>query len=288
MSGLTGMQLKLSMSMVNERLAISARAGGARYIVKFPGTKYPELAEVEAGAMSWAKRAGFAVPEHFTVPYDRLDGIPEGWLADAGKEGPALAIQRFDRREDGTKVHQEDLCQALAIRPSDKYGDGNPRVTVEGALRLVADACGEDQGREMARRLGFVIASGNGDAHLKNWSLLWGDRLKPVLTPCYDFVSTISWPDELGWNVRGGPKVALRFGGVDRFAQVDEPRLDAFAEATGHAWAKTEVLAGIEAARATWEPRSAPARMRLAIEAHWTNVPLLRARSLIGPSQGHR
>lgn len=278
LSGLTGMQLKFSMSMVNERLMLDAQGGGARWIVKLPGTEWPELAEVEAATMTWAKLSGFPVPEHFTIPYDRLDGIPEGWLDDAGRDGPALAVRRFDRRVDGTKVHQEDFCQALALAPANKYGDAAPRVTIEGALRLVADACGEDQGREMARRIGFVIASGNGDAHLKNWSFVWGDRMRPMLSPCYDFVATIAWAERLGWERREGPELALRFGGTSLFRQVDEMRLEEFAKLVGHAWAAREVRAGIESARAAWPQlaTTAPLRMKEALAVHWANVPLLR------------
>jgi len=154
-SALAGMQLKFSMSMVNQRLAISARSRDSLWIVKLAGTAYDELAEVETATMTWARHAGFDVPEHFTVPFEALDGIPDGWAEGAM---PAFAIRRFDRRPDGSKIHQEDLCQALGLRPRDKYGDQGPSVTLEGALRLVDDACGERDGREMARRIGFMIA----------------------------------------------------------------------------------------------------------------------------------
>lgn len=273
LSALTGMQLKFSMSMENERLALPARAGRTQWIVKIPGRDYDELAEVEAATMSWASASGFNVPAHFIVKVAALDGVPDGWV-DRGVS--AFAVKRFDRREDGSRIHQEDLCQALALRPKDKYGDGPKRVTFDGVTRLVIDVCGEEDGRELARRMGFVIACGNTDAHLKNWSLLWGERTRPTLTPCYDLVATIAWPDTLGWRRKDGPTLALLLGGEQLFRRLSMHALDACTNATAP-WVKQEILAGIERARSAWpEVRDlAPERMRLALDEHWRGVPVL-------------
>lgn len=272
-SALTGMQLKFSMSMVNERLVLLARGRVSQWIVKLPGRDYDELAEVETSTMTWAKRVGFEVPEHFTIPFERLDGLPAGW---ADGVAPAFAVRRFDRRDDGSKIHQEDLCQALDLRPRNKYGNEGPRVGFEGALRLVYDVCGEGDGREMARRIGFMIASGNTDAHLKNWGLLWGDRTRPTLAPCYDLVSTIAW-DDMGWQRSRGPELALHLGGESLFARIDEAALDVFADTSGCSWAKNEIIAGIERSRDAWASfgGTVPTRMCKALEKHWASVPLL-------------
>ena len=45
------------------------------------------------------------------------------------------------------------------------------------------------------RRLIFNIATGNGDAHHKNWSLLYPDGVTAKLSPAYDLVSTIQYID---------------------------------------------------------------------------------------------
>ena len=34
---------------------------------------------------------------------------------------------------------------------------------------------------------------GNGDAHIKNWSIIYRAPNKPSLTPAYDLVSTVAW-----------------------------------------------------------------------------------------------
>ena len=201
-------------------------------------------------------------------------GLPEGWVEG---RAPALAVRRFLRRDDGSKIHQEDLCQALGLLPSNKYGDGAPRVTFEGALNLVTDACGEAAGREMARRIGFMLVSGNTDAHLKNWSLVWGDAMRPTLAPCYDLVAAITWDKTLGWGRRGGPELALRFGREKSFGKVDEAALAAFGERT-HGWAPDEVREGIRRARDAWPEvaDAAPPAMRAALATHGRKVPLAR------------
>lgn len=272
MSALTGIQLKFSMSMVNDRLILAAKSGRSQWIVKIAHADYEGIAAVEWSTMEWARAAGFRVPECAVVDFDRLVGLPEGWV---DGRAPSLAVRRFDRRDDGSKIHQEDLCQALDLRPSNKYGDRPPRVTFEGALNLVTDACGEQDGREMARRIGFMLASGNNDAHLKNWSLVWGDATRPALAPCYDLVTSITW-DKLGWRQKHGPELALRFGRQKLFRDVDEAALAAFGERT-QPWACDEVREGIRRARAAWPAvaDAAPPPMRAALETHREAVPLL-------------
>jgi len=283
LSSLAGVQLKFGMSMVNERLAFGARSGAREWIVKFPGV-YPCLAEIETTTMTWAAQAGFDVPPHRTVPFDELDGFPQGW---AERTQNVFAIERFDRRSEGSRVHHEDLCQALGFRPLNKYGDRPNSIRFEGVFRFVHDACGEQSSREFARRLGLMIATGNTDAHLKNWGLLWGDRVRPTLVPCYDIVSTIAF-EKMGWDRRGGPRLALRFGTTHRFADIDDKMLDRFSAATGCSWATEEICAGIERARNAYRVLrvTIPPAMALALSEHWNRVPVLRRYGPLRGSQG--
>lgn len=276
LSALTGMQLKFSMSMIDHRLVLPATGRTGAWIVKLAGSSFPLLAEIEDTTMRWAQCSGFDVPEHFVVPLEELTGLP---VEPQEHQANAFAIRRFDRRDDGTRVHQEDLCQALDQDPDNKFGVKDPsrRIGFDGALQLVTDVCGEPSGREMARRMGFCVAAGNGDAHLKNWSLSWGERERPVLTPCYDFVCTIAWRSQLGWGLPGGPALALRVGGVGRFAELDDEALGRLTRRTRIGWAKDEMLEGARLALAAWrelEP-DAPDPMRVAVREHLTLVPML-------------
>lgn len=274
MSALAGMQLKFSMSMVHDRLVLPAHGRGGEWIVKFAGPTYVGLPEVECATMDWATAAGFDVPEHRTVDVHELVGIAD-WVGDSAPK--AFAIRRFDRLTSGDKVHQEDLCQALGLHPANKFGNFPRVVSFDGVLRFVTDLSGESMGREMARRMGFVIASGNSDAHLKNWSLLWNGSAQPVLTPCYDLVATVAWPTVLGWELEGGPSLALRLGREWRFERLKTSVLAELAKASAQPWAADEVMAGVLAARDAWRSvaDSAPESMCRALDVHWASVPLL-------------
>ena len=61
----------------------------------------------------------------------------------------------------------------------------------------------------MARRLVFNVLMGNGDAHIKNWSLIYDNPLRPRLAPAYDLVSTVAYTTH-------DTSIALNMAGVKR------------------------------------------------------------------------
>jgi serine/threonine-protein kinase HipA len=80
--------------------------------------------------------------------------------------------------------------------------------------------------REFARRLAFNMLIGNGDAHLKNWSLIYRDPRIPTLAPAYDLLASFIYrPQALGAEA-----MALRFGPSMRF---EDMRASAFARLDG-------------------------------------------------------
>ena len=276
------MQLKLTMSMANDNLTLGATAGESQWIVKLPGRDLAVLPDVEFSTMAWARNAGFDVPRCSVVPTTALSDVPPGWCEAVHS---AFAIERFDRRSDGSKIHQEDLCQALEILPDHKYADsGRHRVSHDGVLAFVRDVAGEEAARELARRVGFTIACGNGDAHLKNWSLLWGNASRPSIAPCYDFVATIAWPETVGWDRLRGPQLALKLGGEQHFSRLSSTTLARHAGRSGCVWAGEEVMAGIARARDAWVAcvDAMPDVMRRELTRHWREVPLLDAVGLPG------
>jgi serine/threonine-protein kinase HipA len=280
-SSLAGMQLKLSMLQSGARFVLPARGDVGRWLVKFPGRDYCELPEVETSTMAWARAAGLSVPDHRMLPIDSLQGLPAGLLDGLGDH--AFAIERFDRRADGTRVHQEDFAQVFEIDPQLKYcNDGPRRTSYDGLARLVRDACGKQAQDEFIDRLAFVVAAGNGDAHLKNWAFQWGSEHRPRLSPCYDQVSTISWPSADGWGVQGGPRLALALGRKRRLAHLDIDRVRSFAHRANAPDGEARFLAALERIRGAWVTvvDGAPQRMRDALADHWSRVPLLRA---LGP-----
>lgn len=111
----------------------------------------------------------------------------------------AVVVTRYDRRlgADGiiARVHQEDLCQALGVAPSDKYqNEGGP--TPAQIVRLLRNGMpprvGEDAIRRFADALIWNWLIGGTDAHAKNYSvLLAGDQAR--LAPLYDIASALPY-----------------------------------------------------------------------------------------------
>ena len=182
-------------------------------------------------------------------------------------------IQRYDRLVGGQRVHQEDFQQIVGRRAHGKYRD----VTYEGLAVLAIKTVGDAIWPEMLRRLTFMVASGNDDAHMKNWSLLYPDGgIKAQLSPLYDQVFTAQWP-------AFSKTLALKLGGTKDFAAMDLARFRELARRIGQA---PEAAAALveqtvsEAAEAWAKLREHPnvfPEYREALQRHWRKVPLLRA-----------
>lgn len=168
------------------------------------------------------------------------------------------------------RVHQEDFQQIVGRRPDKKYDD----VTYEQLVLLAMRIIGDDVFEEMVRRLVFVVASGNDDAHLKNWSILYPDTVHPVLTPLYDQVFTGQWP-------QFGHGLALKLGGTRSFAALEMGRLRELARRTGSDPARTEQIVEqtVASIATSWQwVRGLPvlaAEYRVRIHEHWRRVPFL-------------
>lgn len=132
-----------------------------------------------------AGQIGIEVPEIELVRLDAIEGLPDG-IACYGDQ--AFAIRRFDRTADGP-VHIEDFAQVYRLYPEAKYDKASYRAIL-AALATETDHASVDQ---FVRRLTFSVLIGNGDMHLKNWSLIYPDRRTPRLAPAYDLLSTIPY-----------------------------------------------------------------------------------------------
>lgn len=212
---LAGVQLKFSAAAdARGGLTIPAGGEGGSWIVKLPSGAWRGIPENEFSMLELARRVGIDVPETRLVPVDKIKGLPKN-IEVFGTQ--ALAIKRFDRLPDGGLVHAEDFAQVFGLYPDDKYGSASYR-NVADVIRAEA---GEEAAGEFIRRLVFTILIGNADMHLKNWSLIYPDRVRAALSPAYDFVSTIHYIP--------GDSLALGLAGTKEFGKVDEDRLRRFA-----------------------------------------------------------
>ena len=272
---LPGMQLKFSLAEAGHRFTLPARGVEGAWIVKLPSEDRPDLPLVEHVTMRWAQAAGFPVPDTRVVPTSDIDGLGDRLVE---RIPSALAIRRFDRRPDRRRVHQEDFAQALEIGPDHIYGNtGGERVSNDGLLRLVRDAAGEDAAEQFVRRLAFTVASGNTDAHLKNWSFQWMDGLRPRLSPLYDQVATVTWAP-YGWQGEARPTLALAIGRCRSLEDLTAKHVSSFADRGGVPAAIPWFDDALRRSRDAWEvvSPSAPEPMARAIQEHWQKVPLLR------------
>ena len=213
---LAGVQLKFSAIMeAPGGLTIPAGGMGGSWIVKLPSARFAAVPENEFAMLELARRAGITVPENRLITTADIKGLPDEARAPGTK---ALAVRRFDRLAGGEPVHMEDFAQLFGQYPNDKY---KPRSYANIAAVLWAEV-GEDAVAEFVRRLVFSVVIGNADMHLKNWSLLYPDRRRPVLSPGYDFVATLPYiPNDT---------LALSFGGSRSLAEITPDQMRSFAD----------------------------------------------------------
>ncbi len=182
---LAGVQLKLSMVATGDRLVVPLGGTLGDWIVKFPDATFPHLPVVEFVTMELARRSGIDVPETRLPTRDQLPDTPDAlWAA---SEDRAFAIRRFDRGADRSLLHIEDFAQVRDVYPSP--ADLKYQGSYETLAMLVHRGHDDASLRELVRRLAFNAVVDNTDAHLKNWSLLYTDPRRPILSPAYDLVS---------------------------------------------------------------------------------------------------
>ena len=216
---LAGVQLKFSAVLEKAGgLTIPAGGAGGSWIVKLPSPRFAAVSENEYAMLELARAVGIEVPRTRLVRPEEIDGLP----GDVERvEGLALAVERFDRAEDGGRIHMEDFAQVFGQFPSEKY---ESRSYANIASVLWAET-GDAGAYEFVRRLAFSVAIGNGDMHLKNWSVLYPDGRVPILSPAYDFVSTVPYIP--------GDELALRFGQSKSLEGITLDQIRLFADKGG-------------------------------------------------------
>lgn len=174
-SGISGMQPKVLVREIAAPGKIAHR--GATHIVKsFDPREYPELAANEFICTQGAAAAGIDTPRV------QLSGNRQ-----------FLIVDRFDLLADGAYLGIEDFCVLDGRRSHGRY-DGS----YEGIARRMADyispgALGRSKD-QFALMVAYNCAVGNGDAHLKNFSVLYRHPEDEVtLAPAYDIVSTLPY-----------------------------------------------------------------------------------------------
>jgi serine/threonine-protein kinase HipA len=262
---LAGVALKFSMLARGDRLTVPAVGEHGDWLVKFPDYRHADVPRNEFAIMSLGRAAGLDVPDVRLVHRDELDDrLPHRMWP--GAEEWAYAVRRFDRSPDPARapIHIEDFAQVRDKYPQDKY-----QSSFETVAAIAYRGHDLTSLREAARRMAFSMAIGNGDAHLKNWSLIYRDHRTPSLSPAYDLVSTVPYapsdePEDLGLKF-GGSKVfeRVRLAAFDRLESALTRR---FGMSGGHL--RDVAAETVRRVRAEWP----------AYEVHLADNPRLHAR----------
>jgi len=215
-----GMQMKFSMLRQGERYTLPGDGQLGNYIVKPPSNDFEALPMVEMATMETARASGMDVPEVLLLSPDKFEGLPN--MSGYRQNEPFYAIRRFDRPEGGRR-HTEDFAQVFNLRTNQKYDHANYEMIGRTLLQY---AGGLDDLKEMVRRLMLNVLMGNGDAHIKNWSLIYDNPLRPRLSPAYDLVSTVAYTAH-------DTSVALNMGKVKDFEVISLATFDTFLDRIG-------------------------------------------------------
>jgi len=217
---ISGVQRK--MLVVNEETTRAFRpaaaTGPAPYIAKFNSEAIPTLVRNENLSLRWLAEVLGAdeVTEFRVAQIAELDEI-------------ALVVTRFDRTVDGQKLRAEDFAQILCKPRGADYG-GKYESSYEEAAEVIRSHSARpeiDLARFFRRLIAFALVA-NGDAHLKNFTLL--ERPEGLrLSPAYDVVN-------VGVYARDGvsQQLALALGGEFLTLEALTPKiLQAFGERIG-------------------------------------------------------
>ena len=208
-----GAQNKLVACVFEGKVALPLRGTPSTHIIK-PGIPvFEESVFNELFCMKLAAKCRISVPGCGVL---RIKGMPY------------YVVDRFDRvRKDGQwlRLHQEDFCQLLRVDPKIKYeSEGGPGIQSCAELLQSMELPGSAM-IEFIRRVVFNFLIGNGDAHAKNFSVLYRYG-KPELAPAYDLLSTLVYPDLSG-------KLAMKIGGEYKFRWITPGKFDRMAKQCG-------------------------------------------------------
>ena len=174
----TGAQDKLIACVDGGKVFLPLFGEPSTHILKPPVPDYPDSVFNEFFCMKLAARVGIPVSECDILFF---------------KGEPCYCVRRYDRTVDESgkvlRLHQEDFCQMLGVGQEEKYeSEGGP--SIRACFGLIREMQMGTVGQiDFIRRVVFNYLIGNGDAHGKNFSVLYRGR-RAILAPSYDLLCT--------------------------------------------------------------------------------------------------
>lgn len=166
-SGVSGVQPKILWSEHGRKVALLS----GEYILKSAGRDYPGLAINEFFCLEAAKACGLVTPDYY--------------LAESGE---LLVVKRFDIDEKNRRLAFEEVC-ALMGRPNHGKYTGSYEDVADIIQKTPCEPL-TGANRDIFKAIFLSMMLRNGDAHLKNFGILYDDVKLKWLAPIYDLVCT--------------------------------------------------------------------------------------------------
>lgn len=204
-AGISGVQPKVLVPEHQDSAPQRVTSKTSDLIIKSGRGEFPGLAINEFICMSVAKEAGIAVPEFYLSDNSKL-----------------FVMRRFDRDDQLNPIGFEDMAALMGLPAEQKYSKSYSAIAK--AIRLF---CAPDQVKDSLAQLFAIVTLscivGNGDAHLKNFGLLYSDPTQrdARLAPAYDIVNTTAYipEDVLALDLIGNKSLFASRQGLLDFAQ---------------------------------------------------------------------
>jgi len=179
------------------------------WIIKLNDDDHPHIVLLEYFGMMAARAAGLPVPD-VHLAHDRKH----------------LLVKRFDVNADASHLGFEDICALFGLPAKDKFTG-----SVERLIKIIETYCqGLQKNKSLDQFFGqYVLASTirNGDAHLKNFGLLYADITNAQLAPVYDMLSMAVYAPPRPNARDADDGMALQFQGSKRW--LTAPMINALA-----------------------------------------------------------
>jgi serine/threonine-protein kinase HipA len=156
---------------------------GGQYILKpIPTGQFKNLDQAPAN-------------EHLTMQLAKQFfkiAVPPNAIIYFSDESPAYLVKRFDVKQDGTKLQQEDFAQIAQITEEAQGKNYKYDLSYEeiGSLIKRHISMYPVELEKFFRLVLFNYIFSNGDAHVKNFSAIQTEAGDYILTPAYDLLCT--------------------------------------------------------------------------------------------------
>ncbi len=218
-SGISGVQPKI-LVRDDEAFAAMERPGRESAAMELPGQNSKRLSQSYKGATHIVKLwepnefPQLAANEYFCLEAARACGleVPRCRLAE---DGSALVIDRFDLRIDGTYRGFEDFCVLNGRRTDEKYRGSYETSVMKRFGQFANSTRVNEEMEKLFALIALNCALRNGDAHLKNFGIVYDDvEGEARLAPVYDLVTTSVY--------LSNDSMALTLNGTTRWASAKE------------------------------------------------------------------